>query len=95
VAQKRVVWSAAAIADLNAIAEYIARDSEQYASTVVTQILEAAADLDELSERGRVVPEVADESVREVFVFNWRLIYHVQRESVAILTIGLFATESG
>jgi toxin ParE1/3/4 len=87
VAQKRVVWSAAAIADLNAIAEYIARDSEQYASTFVTRMLEAAADLDELSERGRVVPEVADESVREVFVFNWRLIYHVQRESVAILTI--------
>jgi toxin ParE1/3/4 len=87
VAQKRVVWSAAAIADLSAIAEYIARDSEQYASTVVTRVLDTAASLDDLAERGRVVPEVADESVREVFVFSWRLIYRVQRETVAIVAI--------
>jgi plasmid stabilization system protein ParE len=43
VAQNRVIWSASALADVEAIAAYIARDSEHYASVVVERMLEAAS----------------------------------------------------
>jgi toxin ParE1/3/4 len=87
VAQKRVTWSASALADVEAIAAYIARDSEHYASVVVERMLEAAASLATLAERGRVVPELADTSIREVFVYSWRLVYRVQPNEVTVLTV--------
>jgi plasmid stabilization system protein ParE len=87
VAQKRLIWSATALADVEAIAAFVARDSERYASAVVERMLEAAASLSELSERGRVVPETAEESIREVFVYSWRVIYRVQPSTVTILTV--------
>ena len=37
--------------------------------------------------RGRVVPEVGDESLRELFVKSYRLIYEIQREHVVILAL--------
>ena len=36
---------------------------------------------------GRVVPEVGDESVRELFVKSYRLIYEIRREHVVILAL--------
>jgi len=87
VAQNRVVWSASALADLEAIAAFIARDSERYASALVERMLDVAAELADLAERGRVVPELSDASVREVFVYSWRVIYRAQSGVVTVLTI--------
>jgi toxin ParE1/3/4 len=87
VAQKRVVWTEAALADVDAIAAFIARDSEFYASAVVGQMLDSAASLADLAERGRVVPELADPTVREVFVHSWRMMYRVQPDVMTVLTV--------
>lgn len=35
--------------------------------------------------RGRVVPEVADDLVRELFIKGYRLVYEVRPEQVVIL----------
>jgi plasmid stabilization system protein ParE len=67
------------------VIEFIARDSREGALRVLEQALSAAASLESLSERGRVVPELADPSVREIFVYHYRLVYRVAPESVAIL----------
>jgi len=87
VEQYRVVWSIAALADVEAIASVIARDSERYAATVVERLLESAVSLGNLSERGRVVPETGDEAIREIFVYSWRLIYRIQPGIVRILAV--------
>ena len=44
-----------------------------------------AASLETLAERGRVVPELADPTIREVFVFRYRLMYRIETERVTIL----------
>jgi plasmid stabilization system protein ParE len=36
---------------------------------------------------GRVVPEVGDENVRELFVYSYRLIYQVSDSVVKVLTV--------
>jgi toxin ParE1/3/4 len=69
VAQNRVIWSASALADVEAIAAYIARDTDHHASVFVERMLEAAASLDDLAERGRVFPELAN-AIGEVFVYS-------------------------
>jgi plasmid stabilization system protein ParE len=50
-------------------------------------VLRTAGSLRELSERGRVVPELADPSIREVFAFSYRLMYRVVDDEVQILAI--------
>jgi toxin ParE1/3/4 len=82
---RRVIWLPAAVEDVEGIAAHIACDSPTYASVVVHRILSAAADLRGFSERGRVVPEWDDASIREVFVHSWRLIYQVTEHAVIIL----------
>jgi toxin ParE1/3/4 len=65
---------------------YIARDSRPAAERLLIQALELAASLDTSSERGRVVPELNEPTVRELFVQRYRLIYQVTRDEVQILT---------
>ena len=63
----RVAWSPRAVEDLEAIAQYISVDSAAYAAAVVKTILNTARNLSHFPRSGRVVPEIADESIREWF----------------------------
>jgi len=40
-----------------------------------------------LSRRGRVVPEVEEDSVREIFLYSYRMIYEIVNSDVYILAI--------
>jgi plasmid stabilization system protein ParE len=53
---------------------------------VLQETLEAAPGLGEFSERGRVVPEFNDPTLREVFVYRYRLLYRVSADYVSIVT---------
>ncbi len=70
-----VKWSPEATEDLEAIADYIARDSEYYAQAVVTELLSVARSVGEFPMIGRMVPEIGDENIRERFVYSYRLVY--------------------
>lgn len=80
-------WSPEATEDLEAIAEYITRDSEFYARAVVTEILSVSRSIDEFPLIGRIVREIGDEHVRERFIYSYRLVYRV--ESVRILIVAV------
>jgi hypothetical protein len=47
------------------------------AEHLLIDALEAASSLDAFSERGQVVPELNQPSVRELFVQRYRLLYEV------------------
>jgi toxin ParE1/3/4 len=83
----RVVWSPRAADDLEAIAAYIAVDSNAYAAAVVKAILNATRNLSRFPFAGRMVPEFADENIREWFAYSYRIIYRVERELVIVATI--------
>jgi len=51
---KKVKWTAAAWSDLEEAADYIARDSPNYAAAMVREVREAARSLSGLAERGRM-----------------------------------------
>ncbi len=82
---RRVVWSAQARRQLDEAVEYISQDSVEAAQGFLLKALEAASSLSVLSERGRVVPEVAHPAIREIFVHKYRLIYEVRASQVEIL----------
>jgi toxin ParE1/3/4 len=68
-----VVWAESARDALDAVVEYIAQDSRQAAVQVLDDALDAGASLASFADRGRVVPELSDPAIREVFVHKYRL----------------------
>lgn len=84
---KKVVWTESAWIDLEAIADFIARDSPYYAASFVREVRSHARSLSRMSARGRVVPEIGDRRIRELFVQSYRLVYKADRSRVAILAL--------
>ncbi len=83
----KLIWSPQAIEDIEAIAEYIARDSITYAESTVEQIFQAPERLIQLPKLGRIVPEKNDEAIREIFVFQYRIIYEILASEIHVLTV--------
>lgn len=76
---RRVVWSPEALEDIEQIATYIERDSFVYAQAVVSRVFELADSLAELPMSGRLVPELRVASIRERFVYSYRLLFKSSR----------------
>ena len=84
---RRVIWAPRARYDIHIAREHISRDSPKGARKFVSAVIKAGRSLAELSERGRVVPELGEPAVREVFVYRYRLIYEVTEDRVAVLRV--------
>ena len=82
-----VEWTEPARDDLRAIYEYIALDSEFYARNTARNIVERSATLSESPEIGRVVPELGEKEIRELFIYSYRIIYQILPDRLAILAI--------
>ena len=82
---RKVMWTETAWDDLEEVADYIAKDSSHYAAALVREARDAARTLAHLAERGRVVPEFNDPSIRELFVRNYRLIYQVTEQTIYVV----------
>ena len=83
----RLAWSPEAIEDIEAIASYIERDSLWYARAVVAKIVETAEAIPDHPELGRIVPEIDDKSIRERFVYSYRIIYRIEQERILVATV--------
>ncbi len=87
VGRRRVAWSAGARRELDETVSYIAEDSIDSAIRVLERILDSAESLSSIGERGRVVPERGDPSIRELLVGPFRLLYHLGESDIVILGV--------
>lgn len=82
---REVVWAKSARDAIDDVIAYIAKDSPQAARQVLDAALRAGASLAALAERGRIVPELNDPAIRELFVHKYRLQYKVGDVRVLIV----------
>ena len=82
-----IIWADPAWDDVENAADYIARDSKFYGAAFVEEIKEAAASLADFAERGQIVPEFGDQSIRELLVRSYRLVFQVSEKQVVILAL--------
>ena len=83
----RVVWSSKALEDVEAIGLYISNDSPSYAGAVVKKMLDSTRTLSHFPFAGRIVPEFGDDSIREKFVYSYRVIYRIQEQTVTVAAV--------
>jgi addiction module RelE/StbE family toxin len=81
-----VRWTPQAEDDLQAIYDFIARDSEYYAKLVADKILAAVDTIEQFPLIGRHVPEKPRDDLRELIKPPYRIVYRVGEEA-HILTI--------
>ena len=82
-----VIWSPQSVRDLEAIHAYISDESVRYADLVVGRLVAAVERLQAFPESGRIVPERADPSIREIIVGSYRVIYRLSPDLVEIATV--------
>ena len=83
--RREVIWSWRARDGLDEAVAYIAKDSPERAIDFLERALNTAESIGQFTERGRIVPELADPAVRELFVFRYRLVYEVSDLRATIL----------
>ena len=83
----QVRWTIGARADLREIVEFIARDSETYATATADRILGAVEHLQRHPRQGRVVPEYRNSRLREVIVGRHRVVYWVSARDIAVVAV--------
>lgn len=85
-----IIWAGVAENDVKEIIEYIAIDSPANALKALEKIKQKASSLYTLPERGRIVPELQDQSIllyRELIVPPWRIIYRISEMKVYVLSV--------
>ncbi|RLD61476.1 MAG: type II toxin-antitoxin system RelE/ParE family toxin [Bacteroidetes bacterium] len=84
----RINWTFQAKKDLNAIAEYISKDSKRYAKLQVIRLKNRTRILKIQIRTGKIVPEINQENIRELIEGSYRIIYKiVENNQIDILTI--------
>lgn len=82
-----VYWTQTAIDHLQAIRDYIARNSPGYAQALVDRITRRTDGLAATPMLGAAVPEYSEESIREVLEHPYRIIYRVSTDRVDVLAV--------
>lgn len=82
-----VTWTQTAVDHLKAIEDYIAQTSPKYAQAVIQRIVDRANKLTIFPRFGAEVAEFRDESVREVVVHPYRIIYRISEREIKILAV--------
>lgn len=83
----KVAWTRRSLYRLRQILEHIAKDQPDNAERFVERLIECGDSAGAHPRRGRIVPEYRDETIREIFEGDYRIIYKILSERVDILTV--------
>ncbi|MDP2302749.1 MAG: type II toxin-antitoxin system RelE/ParE family toxin [Ignavibacteria bacterium] len=83
----KIFWTKEAILRLQEIQNYISRDNTAAAIEFVNELISVAETISDYPEKGRIVPELSIEKIREVLHKNYRVVYLIKKNSIDILTL--------
>jgi addiction module RelE/StbE family toxin len=83
----KLIWTKEALFRLQEIDEYISRDNPAAATDFVDKLISLAETVFDNPKKGRVVPELSLENIRELLFRNYRIVYLIKKSSVEVLTV--------
>ena len=83
-----VKWTTLSLEDIENIASFIAKDSDQYAFIQTERFFERVKVLESYPEFGKIVPEFGKAAIRQLLEGNYRIIYQIiSPDRIDILTV--------
>ena len=83
----RVLWTASALAQLQAIHDYLAQTSPDYAVRIIDRLTMRSIQIAKFPNSGRMVPEYERKEIREVIEGRYRIIYLLDVAQVQVLAV--------
>jgi toxin ParE1/3/4 len=85
----KVLWTDAAVAQLEALSDYMAQTSPEYARRIVDRLTKRSRQIAAFPFSGRMAPEYELNEVREVIEGSYRIIYLIKEdeEQIEVLAV--------
>ncbi|MCZ7381741.1 MAG: type II toxin-antitoxin system RelE/ParE family toxin [Candidatus Methanoperedens sp.] len=84
---QKIRWSPRAASNFEEVCNYIAKDSEVYATIFAKKVDGIIKTIPQFPKAGGIVPEYGDEDIREKIYENYRVVYRIKGEFVEIVAI--------
>ena len=82
-----VKWTDHAKAQLHHIYKYISQDSPFYAKQITEALVKKTIGLDEFPRKGHKVSELNEDTVRELSLYSYRIIYEIKASHIDVLAV--------
>ena len=86
----KFLWSPLAVQRIQEISDYIAIDNISAANNWIDSLFKKTEILKSNPEIGRIVPEIGKSDIRELIFGNYRIIYLLSKNQIAVLTVRHF-----
>ena len=83
----KLFWTKEALIRLQEIEEFISKDNPKIAIEFTDKLISISETIPQNPEKGRVVPELAMEQIRELLYKGYRIVYLRKEKSIEILTV--------
>ena len=83
----KVHWTERAKRRLRLLHDHIAKDSPIIAPQVIERLVRRSIQIGDVPYAGREVPEYQREDVREILERPYRILYHIRRDRIDIITV--------
>lgn len=83
----RVLWTEAALKQLEAIRDYHAQTSPEYARRLAERLVNRSEQIAAFPHAGHMVPEYEIDEVRQVIESSYRVIYLIKEAQIEILAV--------
>lgn len=75
----KINWTKEAMINLQQIEDYISSDNPNAAIRLIDKLISLANDLSNFPQKGRIVPELSIDRIREIIYKNYRLVYVIKK----------------
>lgn len=83
----RIFWTDAALNQLEAIRDYFAQTSPDYAQRLVERIVNRSEQIGAFPHSGRSLPEYEIDEVRQIIEGAYRIIYLIKPDQIEVLAL--------
>jgi toxin ParE1/3/4 len=83
----KLFWTKESLLRLREIEEYISKDNPVTAVEFVDKLISVAETIVDYPEKGRIVPELSIDKIREMLYKNYRIVYLIKKNTIDILTV--------
>ena len=83
----KIIWSPLSVDRATEIAKYIAIDNPKAAKSWINELFNRVYKLQSFPRSGRIVPELGEDTIREIIFGNYRIVYRIEVKQISILTV--------